>query len=84
VNSWELCYASAKRALTITVQPLEYLCEAESWGERPHDLAAVAAFNLGLYEEAVRQGTIAVQMNPNDERLSSNLSLFKEKINGNI
>jgi tetratricopeptide (TPR) repeat protein len=84
INSWEPCYASAKRALTVTVQPLEYLCEAESWGERPHDIAAIAAFNLGLYEEAVKQGIKAVEINPNDERLTNNLNLFKEKANGNI
>ena len=35
--------AAADRALSITTKPLDYLCEPEAWGDRPHQLVKEAA-----------------------------------------
>lgn len=74
---WEACLAAAVRALEIKDKPLEYLCEEQAWGSLPHDLAAVAAFRLGLYATAERHGKTAVELNPNDERLIGNLEIYR-------
>lgn len=72
-QQWLSCYSAAKRALAITDKPLDYICEPLPWGETPHDLAAISAWNIGLYKEAIRHGETALSLKPTDARLSSNL-----------
>lgn len=74
-QAWEQCLKASEDALAIKEKPLEYLCEAEAWGERPHDLAAIAAYNLGQFEKALFHAGEAVKINPRDERLQNNLKI---------
>lgn len=76
-ENWPQCFAAAVRALGITERPLEYLNEAEAWGHAPHDLAAVSAWHLGLWEAAQAHGAAAVAVDPADERLRANLELYE-------
>lgn len=76
-HNWTGCYAAATRALTIRDQPLEYLCEPGAWGALPHDLAAISAWHLGL--DATLHGETALAMNPDDQRLANNLSVYRSK-----
>jgi tetratricopeptide (TPR) repeat protein len=75
-ENWERCLNASLEALSIKEKPLEYLCEAESWGDVPHDLAAIASYKLGLYQEAKAHGEEAVKLNPTEERLTTNLSFY--------
>ena len=75
-QQWPLSLAAALRALEVTEQPLEYLCEPDAWGARPHDLAAIAAHWLGLPPLAQRHGHEAVQADPTNERLQRNLTHY--------
>ena len=75
-QQWPLSLAAALRALEVTEQPLEYLCEPDAWGARPHDLAAIAAHWLGLPSLAQRHGHEAVQADPTNERLQRNLTHY--------
>lgn len=75
-NEWVACRAAAQMALRIKEKPLEYLCEASAWGYMPHDLLAVAAWNLGDKETAREHGAIALEMNPKDQRLQNNYSWY--------
>lgn len=75
-ENWGRCYESAKEALAITEKPLEYLCEAESWGFAPYDYAAIAAHHLGLHQEAVDLGQIAANLEPTEQRLQNNLAYY--------
>lgn len=79
-QQWPLCFAAAAKALTITDQPLEYLCEPDAWGAKPHDLAAIAAHWLGLTELAVEHGSKAAAADPTNQRLAENLTHYR---NGN-
>lgn len=76
IRKWDQCYAAAIRALEITEKPLEYLCEAESWGALPHDLAAIAAWNTGRKDLAVKHASKAFTLEPTDIRLRENLALI--------
>ena len=82
VGKWQECYEQSLAALAITEKPLEYLCEAEAWGYTPHDKAAIAAYNLGLYAEAVEHAKNALALGPAEEfgRLTKNLQFCEEKI----
>ena len=74
---WEECFAYSMRALRITDREAVYTCDPAVWGYQAHDLAAISAWNLGLKEIAVKQGQIAVDLEPHDERLKANLKFFK-------
>lgn len=79
-GNWPGCHAASQRALSITEKPLEYLCEAFAWGPQPHDLAAIAAWNIGLGYVAFLHGTDALALAPDDERLKRNLSYYKNEV----
>jgi len=77
IENWIACYAAAKRALSIEVKRLEYLCEGSAWGSLPHDLVAISAWNLGLMKEAQTHGEIAASLDSSDLRLQRNLEYYK-------
>lgn len=79
-QDWENCYKYALLALQITEKPLEYLCEAEAWGDAPYDYAAIASYRLGKYGEAVVYGTKAAELNPNEQRLKNNVEYYKTAV----
>ena len=73
---WDKCYQYATEALTIETKPLDYMCEEFAWDSTPWDLAALAAYGLGKFEEALRYGTKAVELAPNNQRLVDNVSYY--------
>jgi glycosyltransferase involved in cell wall biosynthesis len=75
-SDWESCYLYSQMALSIEDRKLEYLTEAWAWNEVPYDLAALASYKLGYKEKAIEYGTKACEINPNDERLKSNLGYY--------
>jgi glycosyltransferase involved in cell wall biosynthesis len=84
-NVWKACLNAAEKALEIKTKPLEYLCEEFAWGSAPWDFAAIAAYRLGKFDKAIQYGTKAVELNPNDPRLTANLAFYlKEQSLGNI
>jgi hypothetical protein len=44
----------------------------------PHDLAAIAAYRMGVKDKAIEHGTKALELAPEDERLKKNLEYYKE------
>jgi glycosyltransferase involved in cell wall biosynthesis len=76
-HNWLGCRNAASSALAITEKPLDYLCESEAWGWLPHDLMAIACHHLGDSDEAFFHGSEAVALNPNDERLKTNLTHYR-------
>jgi tetratricopeptide (TPR) repeat protein len=84
IENWIGMYFAAKRALTIPYSAGLYLTEPDAYGWWPNDMVALAAHRIGLTEEAMHYGKIAVDLNPDDARLKSNLffySLRESKIN---
>lgn len=77
INDWANQFEYAKKALAITEKPLDYLCEEFAWNDKPYDLAALAAYNLGMFDAALGYGEKAVELNPTDERLQRNLEFYK-------
>lgn len=75
---WEECYGAAKCALRLKQRPLTYTSRAESWGSLPHDLAAISAYRIGLKEEAIKQGQMALDLEPDNPRLIKNMEYYKE------
>jgi tetratricopeptide (TPR) repeat protein len=78
-KDWDLCYEQSLKALAIKEKPLDYLCEDFAWKDLPHDLASIAAWNLGKKEEAIEQVILAISYNPNNARLNKNLEFYRDK-----
>lgn len=76
-SRWEECLAYASRALRIHHRMNDYTCEPSAYGAKPHDLAAIAAWRMGLKDVAIEQGKLALQFAPNDRRLLDNLSWYQ-------
>lgn len=74
---WPQCYAASISALAIERRDWVYTANPAVWGHWAHDLASIAAWNMGLYKEAVVQAELAVKHSPNDQRLIANLSLVQ-------
>lgn len=71
-------YSAAMSALAITHKREVYTAEPASWKEKPFDYASIAAWNLGLKEQALTLCKQALEFNPADERLLNNLRLINE------
>lgn len=74
---WQECYGAALRALAIKNREFVYTVDPAVWGAHPHDLVAIAAWNLGMKDVAAEHGQIAVDLDPNDNRLKENLLWFR-------
>jgi tetratricopeptide (TPR) repeat protein len=73
MQRWPECLGAALTCLKITNRQMVYTVDPAVWGSAPHDLAAVAAWQLEQYDLAHQHGQIAVWMSPNDNRLKNNL-----------
>jgi glycosyltransferase involved in cell wall biosynthesis len=73
---WSECLKYALKALELTERPGQYLNEPRAWGALPHDLAAIASYNLGAKEDALTYGQQALTISPNDERLKKNVEFY--------
>ena len=77
-GEWDQCLVAASAACRIKERPLEYLTEEQAWGALPHDLAAVAAYQLGYFHEAKWHGMEAVKLSPYDGRLVENYRWYRK------
>lgn len=76
-HRWQECFGAAMRALSIKNKELVYTADPAVWGSQPHDLAAIAAWNLGMKDVAAEHGAKASELDPNDKRLQENLLWFR-------
>lgn len=75
-GDWWSAYSIAIKAARISKRNLDYLSESRAWGSLPYDIAAFCAFKLGRKEEALAYGKIALQLEPNNDRLKKNLEWY--------
>ena len=81
---WVNCLKYAKKALDITNHPMDYTCTPEAWGSQPWDLASIAAWNMKLYQDSLDYAKKAVELNPDDQRLRTNVETIDLFITENI
>ena len=76
-GEWSGSLFFAQKALGITERGRSYINEPESWGARAYDLAALAAYYLGLYASALAYGRQALAQEPENTRLQENLRFYE-------
>ena len=74
---WAECYSAISYALSIENRELLYTSDPKCWAGFPHDIASVAAWNLGLKEEAILHINKALQYDPHEPRLVANKKLME-------
>ena len=79
---WHMTTEKDSKPLKIKEKFLGYFCETDAWGWKPHDLMALANYNLGLDEEALLHGKIALDLN-NDDRLKKNVEFYELALSNN-
>lgn len=77
-EDWEGVLYFTGCALTITVRPDSYICEAEPWGSLPHDLRCQAYFHTGRIALALKEAKKALALSPSDQRLAGNVALLSQ------
>ena len=76
LGQWQECFYAATQGLTITNREYVFTSTPEPWGWKLYDLAALAAHNLGIREEAIKYGALALEHNMSDPRLLKNLEFY--------
>lgn len=79
-HQWAECYGAAKSALAIEQREWVYTVDPAVWGSLPHDYASIAAYHLGMLEEALKHGKLALEHEPEDGRLQGNVLLIEEAL----
>ena len=79
-DQWQLSYDCAVSALAVKDKEAVYTMDPTVWGAKPHDLLALSAYNLGRHDEAVEHGQIACDLDPDDNRLKTNLEFYSNKL----
>lgn len=78
-SRWAECFGAVLTCLSITNRRDVYMADSSLWKDKPHDLASISAWHLGLHDEALKHAQIAVSLSPDDLRLRQNLELMKNK-----
>jgi hypothetical protein len=63
-------------ALAIEQREWVYTVDPAVWGSQPHDYASIAAWHMGMKDIAIKQCKLAIEKDPNDQRLQQNLKFF--------
>lgn len=75
---WAESFGAALSALEIKSPSFVYTADPSSFTARPYDLAAIAAYYLGMKDKAREYGAKALEMDPTNERLIKNMEYYKE------
>ncbi len=81
LEDWEKVKAFCLDALKIKNHTKSYINEPFSWNYTPYDLLSISEFYLGNYDEALKWCNMAIDMEPDNERLLSNKKIIQEKKN---
>lgn len=81
LSMWAESYGAAMSALNITDKTLVYTMDPSVWTEKPYDYASIAAWQLGLKDQAIELCKKAIEFNPSDIRLLNNLRQMEPTTN---
>lgn len=80
LKQYNNAYIYLKKGLEIKEKSNSYINEEFAWNSFVYDLLSICAFNLGLYNEAVDNIKIALELDKNNIRLKLNLEEMEKYI----
>jgi len=75
-NNWDAAITWARKAVSITEKPLDYLAKEYAWGSIPYDILAVSYYKKRRGDEARKYGILALLQEPTNQRLLGNLRFY--------
>lgn len=72
-RDWPGGFYACQKALAIRRRHTHYESHGYAWGERPHELASICAYHLGLKDQAAEHLRQALAINPDHPRMKENL-----------
>lgn len=79
LEDWSTVLMMTSEALSIHEKSTCYVNMGYSWDHTPDDLAAIACYRLGMYQQSLRHAQDALSYAPDNRRLRDNLELIKIK-----
>lgn len=76
-NNFNEAYHMLNKALEIKEKTKTYINENFCWDSTIYDLLSICCYNLGMIEESISNINIALEKNPNDERLINNKKIIE-------
>ncbi|MBQ9792765.1 MAG: glycosyltransferase [Clostridia bacterium] len=77
------CVFVLENMLKITHKNLSYITRPNCWNEHPYDMLNFCYYKLGQLELAYYNARKAIEINPNDERLQNNYSIYQKLLSKN-
>ena len=79
-KEWKKCFKVSLEAMQIKTRLNDFMSEEWAYGPMAYDLAAISAWQMEHWVDALRYGEMALEMSPNDERFINNVKFYKEKV----
>lgn len=76
-HDWPMAFCMANEALKIGGKSKTFVNMGYSWDSTPDDLCAIAAYWMGLTEQALQHAKNALKFSPANERLKNNLRIIE-------
>lgn len=76
-EDWAAAFYYGSKAVSITERPDIYINEGRAWGAYPWDMLAITNWKLGLLHAATLAAEKALELEPGNERLRSNVALLR-------
>lgn len=80
-KNWSEVINNCLKALEITTHQKTYINEVFSWNNTVYDLLSIAYYNLDNLDEAIKYLKLALEMEPDNERLINNLKIMENEKN---
>ena len=77
------CIFVTENMLKITHKNLSYITRPNCWNEHPYDMLSFCYYKMAQIELAYFYVCKAIEINPNDERLQNNYSIYKKFLSKN-
>ena len=79
-GDWSGVRLYGEQAAAITERSGVCINEEDAWGAGVYDLLAIAYWNLGEFEKALKSGEKAAKLAPADKRIQRNLEYYREAV----
>lgn len=80
LEDWATVLHAVSQALKIGERSATYVNMGYSWDHTPHDLAAIACYHLGMFEQSLAHARDALSFAPEDKRLQENCLVIERQL----
>jgi tetratricopeptide (TPR) repeat protein len=81
-KDWTTSWYAAEESLKIDKKSAFYINMGYAWDFTPHDLAAIASYQLGMYDRSYLHSKKALEMDSTNSRLQKNSQIIRDAIQG--